>query len=119
MVYPITFAAPKTTKVISVNSVSVSFQGIDLFKDISFLINPKDRIGLVGKNGAGKSTLMKVILGRQPVDGGSVTIPQSETVGYLAQELNFQSQKSVLAEALTAFEEANRLKQEIEEITSN
>lgn len=101
---------------ISVNSVSVSFQGIDLFKDISFLINPKDRIGLVGKNGAGKSTLMKVIMGRQGVDGGSVTIPQSETVGYLAQELKFQSQKSVLEEALTAFEESNRLKQEIEEI---
>lgn len=51
---------------ISVDNLTVSFGGQDLFKEISFLINPKDRIGLVGKNGAGKSTMLKVLVGEQP-----------------------------------------------------
>ncbi len=101
---------------ISINGISVSFSGIDLFKDISFLINSRDRIGLVGKNGAGKSTLMKVIMGRQKLDSGSVTVSSDESLGYLAQELMFQSEKTVLEEALSAFEEMNTLKQEIEDI---
>lgn len=101
---------------ISINGISVSFSGIDLFKDISFLVNSRDRIGLVGKNGAGKSTLMKVIMGRQKVDSGSVTVSSDESLGYLAQELMFQSEKTVLEEALSAFEEMNTLKQEIEDI---
>ena len=57
---------------ISINNVTVTFSGTDLFQDISFVINPKDRIGLTGKNGAGKSTLLKVITGEQPVERGSV-----------------------------------------------
>ena len=101
---------------IGINGITVSFSGIDLFKDISFLVNSRDRIGLVGKNGAGKSTLMKVIMGRQKVDSGSVTISSEESLGYLAQELMFQSEKTVLEEALSAFEEANNLKKEIEDI---
>ena len=101
---------------IGVNSITVSFSGIDLFKDISFLVNSRDRIGLVGKNGAGKSTLMKVIMGRQKLDSGSITVSGDESLGYLAQELMFQSEKTVLEEALSAFEEANTLKIEIEKI---
>lgn len=101
---------------ISINGISVSFSGIDLFKDISFLVNSRDRIGLVGKNGAGKSTLMKVIMGRQKLDSGSVTVSSDESLGYLAQELMFQSEKTVLEEALSAFEEMNTLKLEIEDI---
>ena len=101
---------------IGINGISVSFSGIDLFKDISFLVNTKDRIGLVGKNGAGKSTLMKVIMGSQKLDSGSVTISSDESLGYLAQELMFQSDKTVLGEALSAFEEANKLKKEIDDI---
>ena len=58
---------------ISVDNLTVSFGGWDLFKDISLLVNPKDRIGLVGKNGAGKSTLLKVIAGEQPATSGTVT----------------------------------------------
>ena len=101
---------------IGVNGISISFSGIDLFKDISFLVNTKDRIGLVGKNGAGKSTLMKVIMGHQKLDSGSVTIPSDESLGYLAQELTFQSEKTVIQEALSAFEEAHKLHEEINEI---
>ncbi len=101
---------------IGINGITVSFSGMDLFKDISFLINSRDRIGLVGKNGAGKSTLMKVIMKRQKLDSGSVTISSDESLGYLSQELSFQSEKTVLEEALSAFEEANTLKKEIEDI---
>ncbi len=101
---------------IGINGISVSFSGIDLFKNISFLVNTKDRIGLVGKNGAGKSTLMKIIMGTQKLDSGSVTISSEESLGYLAQELMFKSDKTVLEEALSAFEEANKLKEEIEHI---
>lgn len=100
---------------VGLNGISVSFSGIDLFKEISFLINTRDRIGLVGKNGAGKSTLMKVIIGQQKLDSGSVTTA-NETIGYLAQELTFQSEKTVIEEALSAFEEAQNLKEEIDTI---
>ena len=73
---------------ISINNVTVTFSGTDLFQDISFVINPKDRIGLTGKNGAGKSTLLKVITGEQPVERGSVTIPGGVTIGYLPQQMD-------------------------------
>ena len=59
---------------ISVDNLTVSFGGQDLFKEISFLINPKDRIGLVGKNGAGKSTLLRTIAGLEPIQGGTIAL---------------------------------------------
>lgn len=101
---------------ISINSVSVSFSGIDLFKNISLVINERDRIGLVGKNGVGKSTLMKVIMGQQSTDSGTVAIPDGKTIGYLKQEIDFSGSRSVLDEAKSAFEELNRLKKREQEI---
>ena len=95
---------------ISVNNVSVSFSGIDLFKGISLVINERDRIGLVGKNGVGKSTLMKIILGYQEPDVGTVVIPDGRTIGYLPQEMVFDAKKTVREEAMTAFRELNDLK---------
>ena len=59
----------------SVNNLSVQFGGESLFDHVSFIINEKDRIGLVGKNGAGKSTLLKIITGKQTPDEGGVVIP--------------------------------------------
>lgn len=95
---------------ISLNGISVSFSGIDLFKHISLVINERDRIGLVGKNGVGKSTLLKIILGYQEPDSGSVVIPDGRKIGYLPQEMVFEGSKTIWTETLEAFKELNTLK---------
>ena len=101
---------------ISVSNITVSFSGTDLFKGISFVINPKDRIGLVGKNGVGKSTLMKIIAGQQNCDAGTVDLVDGATIGYLPQEVKSGSTKSIYDETLTVFEEVLKLEAEIESI---
>lgn len=98
----------------SVNNLSIQFGGESLFDHVSFIINDKDRIGLVGKNGAGKSTLLKIIDGKQKPDEGGVIIPEDETVGYLPQEMESHSEKTVFEEARTAFEEIETLRTRIE-----
>lgn len=92
------------------------FTGSDLFTDISFLIREKDRIGLVGKNGAGKTTLMKIICGLEQPTAGTVAIPRDTHIGYLPQEMNANSDKTVLDEAMTAFDEYHRLQREAERL---
>ncbi len=68
---------------ISVNNITVSFGGFSLFENISFLINPKDRIGLAGKNGAGKSTMLKILAGEQNPTKGDIAAPNECKIGYL------------------------------------
>lgn len=102
---------------ISLNNLTVSFGGWDLFRDITFMINPKDRIGLVGKNGAGKSTLLKVLTGEQPASEGSVSRPSDCTLGYLPQQMKVSDGRTVLEETATAFEEVNNLEKEIAFLT--
>jgi len=109
------FATDSTT-MISISNISVLFGGEELFKDISFVINPKDRIGLVGKNGAGKSTLMNIIAGTRIPDKGKVDIQDGKTIGYLPQEIKVNSTKTILEETLSVFDEAERLEREIEDI---
>ncbi len=99
---------------ITINNLSISFSGINLFDNVSFVIGDKDRIGLVGKNGAGKSTLLKILSKLQEPETGSIIIPQSQTIGYLAQEMIPSSTMTVIDEALTAFEEVNLLQEKIE-----
>lgn len=101
---------------ISVNNIAVQFSGTPIFDQISFIINDKDRIGLVGKNGAGKSTLMKIIKGLFSPDQGEVVIPSSQTIGYLPQEMETQSTKSVFDEAMTAFAEVIHLKEKLDHL---
>lgn len=101
---------------ISVNQLTVQFGGFDLFRDISFLINPKDRIGLVGKNGAGKSTMLKILCGLQQPTSGDVIIPEAANIGYLPQQMVHQDGKTVLEEARTAFAEVLNMDKRIREI---
>ena len=88
---------------IAVDNISVFFGGVPLFSDISFLVEKKDKIGLVGKNGAGKSTLLKILYGIQEIDKGNVNIFDGIRMGYLPQQTTYQSGKTVLEEAKTAF----------------
>lgn len=99
---------------IAVNNLTVSFGSFDLFKNFTFLINPKDRIGLVGKNGAGKTTLLRIIKGIQEASEGSVSGPRDIHIGYLPQQMRHQGGKTVFNEAKTAFNEVLQLEKEIE-----
>ena len=102
---------------LSVDNVTVSFGGTDLFKDISFLINPRDRIGLVGKNGAGKSTMLKIICGLQVPTSGGVSKNGDCTIGYLPQTMRATDDTTLVAECGKAFEEFLALEAEIASLT--
>ncbi len=103
---------------ISVNSVTVAFGGTPLFDNISFLINPKDRIGLAGRNGAGKSTMLKLLAGEQNPTKGEVSIPKDCTIGYLPQDMIHQHGKTVYEETEAAFLEVKRLQKRLEDINN-
>ncbi|MES2591749.1 MAG: ABC-F family ATP-binding cassette domain-containing protein [Bacteroidota bacterium] len=103
---------------ISVNSVTVSFGGYDLFDNVSFLVNPKDRIGLAGKNGAGKSTMLKLLAGLQNPTKGEISKPNDYKIGYLPQDMIHQHGRTVYEEAATAFEEIQRLEDRLEVINN-
>ena len=101
---------------ISVDQLVVSFGGFELFKGISLLVSPKDRIGLVGKNGAGKSTLLKILAGHQLPNEGVVSVPSDVRLGYLPQHMEIFDGRTVFEEAVTSFEEILNLEKRIEEI---
>lgn len=101
---------------ISVNNVSVHFGNFELFNSISFLINQRDRIGLVGKNGAGKSTLLKVLLGHIQPNTGEIAAPADTKYGYLPQQMVHKNDKTVFDEALSAFAEVLELEKLIADI---
>ncbi len=98
---------------ISVDNLSLQFGGRDIFNGISLLVNPRDKIGLVGRNGAGKTTLLRIFMKMQKPDSGEVVVPSDVTLGYLPQELVVKDTRTVFEEAVTAFEELNRLDDEI------
>ena len=102
---------------ISLDNLTVSYGGWTLFDNISFLINPKDRIGLVGKNGAGKTTLLRIITGEQQPMSGAVTLNGDCTIGYLPQTMRVADTTTLAEETAKAFEEVLRLEAEIEALT--
>lgn len=88
---------------ISINNLSVEFSAKSLFDNISYVINKKDKIALVGKNGAGKSTMLKIIAGLQHPTSGSVAVPQGVTIGYLPQHMTISDSLTVIEEVRKAF----------------
>ena len=105
-------------QVISLDNLTISYGGWTLFDGISFMINPKDRIGLVGKNGAGKTTLLRVITGEQQPTEGAVTINGECTIGYLPQQMRVADTTTLVAETAKAFDEVLRIEAEIERLTA-
>ena len=104
------------SKVISVEGLSVEFNATPLFSDVSYVINKKDRIALVGKNGAGKSTMLKILAGLQSPTTGIVAIPKEVTIGYLPQVMILSDKHTVMEEAEQAFEHIFRLQAELEQM---
>ena len=98
---------------ISVNNLTIEFGARPLFTDVSFVINPKDRVALVGKNGAGKSTLLKILAGEQQPTAGVVALQKGSTLGYLPQVMVLSDEHTVLEEAEKAFADISQLQERI------
>ncbi len=103
---------------ISIERLSVAFGGNTLFDNITYVINKKDRIALVGKNGAGKSTMLKIIAGLQAPTSGNVNMPKDLTVGYLPQQMNLSDTRTVMEEAEQAFSHIFELQSRIERMNT-
>ncbi len=103
---------------ISVDGLTVEFGGTTLFKDISFVVNDKDRIALMGKNGAGKSTLLKIMAGERTPSKGKVSAPKDAVIAYLPQHLLTEDNRTVFEEASQAFAHIYIMEQEIEVINN-
>ena len=103
---------------ISIEGLSVAFGGNTLFDNITYVINKKDRIALVGKNGAGKSTMLKIIAGLQAPTSGNVNMPKDLTVGYLPHHMNLSDTRTVMEEAEQAFSHIFELQSRIERMNT-
>ena len=103
---------------ITVDGLTVEFGGTTLFKDISFQINEKDRIALMGKNGAGKSTLLKIIAGVRTATRGSITAPKDCVIAYLPQHLMTEDGRTVFEETCQAFAHLHKIQAEIDRINN-
>lgn len=101
---------------VSVDGLTVEFGGTTLFKDISFVINEKDRIALMGKNGAGKSTLLKILAGARTATRGAVSAPKDTVIAYLPQHLMTEDGRTVFEEACQAFAHLHEMEAQIEAI---
>ena len=99
---------------ISVEGLKVEFNATPLFEDVSYVINKKDRIALVGKNGAGKSTMVKILAGIQQPTSGVVAVPRECTIGYLPQVMILSDERTVMQEAELAFEHIFEMQADIE-----
>ena len=103
---------------LSVEHLSVEFSARPLFSDVSFVINKKDRIALVGKNGAGKSTLLKILSGHQEPTSGTVSVQNDITIGYLPQVMVLSDEHTVMQEAEKAFEHISEMQENIDRLNN-
>ena len=102
---------------VSVNNLTVEFSAVPLFNDVSFVVNPKDRIALVGKNGAGKTTLLKIIAGLQQPTSGTVGKSKDLTVGYLPQHMEVNDTHTVKEEVAQVFSHISEMHNELDSLT--
>lgn len=101
---------------IAADGLSVEFGGTTLFKDVTFVVNEKDRIALMGKNGAGKSTLLKILAGARQPTAGRVSAPKDAVIAYLPQHLMTENSRTVFEEASLAFSNIHEMERRIQEI---
>lgn len=101
---------------ISVEHLTMEFAAKPLFSDVSFVVNERDRIALVGKNGAGKSTLLKILCGQLKPTSGTVSMPNDQSVGYLPQVMKLSDDTTVLEETRKAFDKTLKIKQQLDDM---
>ncbi len=98
----------------SVSDLAVQYSGNYLFRNVSFIINKKDRVGLVGRNGSGKTTLLRILADMQSPESGDIVIPSTARLGYLPQEMELSSDKTIYDETIVAFDEILALKTDMD-----
>lgn len=103
---------------LNVHNLSISFQGYDLFNNITYRIGRKDRIGLIGKNGAGKSTMLKILSREMEPDTGEIATDKDLKIGFLKQDIDFEEGRTVLEETYEAFVEIKLVEKKIEDISN-
>ena len=101
---------------VSVDNLKVEFGVTPLFEDVSYVINKRDRIALVGKNGAGKSTMLKILAGLQAPTSGMVSVPKEVSIGYLPQVMILSDKHTVMEEAEMAFEHIFEMQESLEKM---
>lgn len=101
---------------LNISNLSIHFAGYYLFNNISFSINPNDKIGLIGRNGTGKTTLLRIILGHEHPEEGSISRPSNLTIGYLPQEMTISSNKTIFDETSSALIEIKHLEERIKQV---
>lgn len=104
---------------LNVHQLTISFQGEDLFENISFRLQSGHRVGLIGKNGAGKSTLLKIISGELEHNSGQISFEKKDLkIGFLKQDIDFVYGRTILEESYEAFSELKALERQLEKINT-
>ncbi|MGV6846229.1 MAG: ribosomal protection-like ABC-F family protein [Lutibacter sp.] len=101
---------------LNAHNIEISFGGTTLFSEITFKLIAGDRVGLIGKNGAGKSTLLKIISKELACDNGTLAFEKNVTIGFLKQDIDFSTGRTILEEAYTAFEEIQQIEKQLDKI---
>ena len=109
----------KSTKMLNIHQLTISFQGEELFENISFRLQSGHRVGLIGKNGAGKSTLLKIISGELEYSSGQISFEKKDLkIGFLKQDIDFVYGRTILEESYQAFSELKALERQLEDINT-